>query len=208
MNSRQPGFLRRSASAGAVTLLVAVVAACTGRGGGYLPPGPSASDLMTGTSFSGQASFGFDFSCQDAGGTNPPTGQLTIELSYTDHGTSVLATAPFSVHGVVDEIDPVLESEVCIGKEPPTPGNELIFLGRFKPTSTPPAGFPATCATRAPLCRFEVIVRDNDGDLAPSANDFFSIKLSGATGLTSEFDSATVFYARAGFLAGGNLTVK
>jgi hypothetical protein len=58
------------------------------------------------------------------------------------------------------------------------------------------------------LCRFEVIVRDTDGNLAPSKGDFFSIKLSSATAVTSELDPVTVFYARAGFLEGGNLTVK
>jgi hypothetical protein len=59
-----------------------------------------------------------------------------------------------------------------------------------------------------PSCRFEVIVRDNDGNLAPSKGDFFSIRLSGTTALTSELDPATVFYARAGLLEGGNITVK
>jgi hypothetical protein len=193
-------------------VLVALVAACSGRGGGYLPPGPSTSDQFAGTVFTGQAPFGFDFSCQDAGGTNPPTGQLEIELAYADQGTSALARAPFSIHGVVDTIDPVLASEVCIGTNPPPAGQELIFLGRFKFTSTPPAGPASTCPTRetatSPLCRFEVIVRDNDGNLAPSVNDFFSIKLSSATALSTQLDPVTVFYARAGLLAGGNLTVK
>ena len=32
-----------------------------------------------------------------------------------------------------------------------------------------------------PLCRFEVIVRDTDGNLAGSMGDFFSIRLSTAT---------------------------
>ena len=51
-------------------------------------------------------------------------------------------------------------------------------------------------------------MQDNDRSLAPSTGDFFSIKLStrhvaylGARTL------GTVFYARAGYLAGGNLTV-
>ena len=60
----------------------------------------------------------------------------------------------------------------------------------------------------SPLCRFEVIVQDNDGNLVGSKGDFFSIKLSSATVLDDELDPATVFYARAGYLAGGNLTVK
>jgi hypothetical protein len=58
------------------------------------------------------------------------------------------------------------------------------------------------------LCRFEVIVRDTDGNLGASKGDFFSIKLSSATAVTSELDPLTVFYARAGYLEGGNLRVK
>jgi hypothetical protein len=104
---------------------------------------------------------------------------------------------------------------ICIGQNPPPPPgppNELIFLGRYRPTSPRPPGMLQSCPTRetstSPLCRFEVIVRDNDGNLRPSTGDLFSIKLSSATAVTSELNPATVFYARAGFLAGGNLTVK
>jgi hypothetical protein len=210
-------FLRRSVPVVVAGVLVALVSACTGVGGGYLPPGPnvsdpSVSDIFTSTVFSGRAPFGFTFSCDDKGGLNPPTGQLRIELDYADQGTSVLLGAPFAVHGIVDKIDPVLESEICIGQNPPPGVNELIFLGRYRPTTSPPPGFPKSCPARetktSPLCRFEVIVRDNDGNLKPSKGDFFSIKLSSATAVTSELDAATVFYARAGYLEGGNLTVK
>ena len=137
-------------------MLALTLTACTARGGGQLPPD---------TGFTGPASFGFQFSCQDNGGLNPPTGQLRIELSYTDHGTSLIGSG-FSIHGIVDTLDPVLESEFCIGKNPPPGGNELIFLGRYYLTSSAPDGFPSTCPARAtataPLCRFEVMVRDND----------------------------------------------
>ena len=44
-----------------------------------------------------------------------------IELAYADQGTSVLLGAPFSIHGIVDKIDPVLESMICIGQNPPPP---------------------------------------------------------------------------------------
>jgi hypothetical protein len=37
--------------------------------------------------------------------------------------------------------------------------------------------------------------------------DYFQIRLSSATAVTSELDPATVFYTRAGLLASGNLTV-
>jgi hypothetical protein len=148
-------------------------------------------------------------------GLNPPSGRLHIELSYTDHGTRLLGS-PFSIHGIVDEIDPVLESEVCSGKEPPPGGNELIFLGRYYLTSTAAAGFPSSCPTRetttTPLCRFEVIVRDNDKNHVPSTGDFFQITLSSATAspvtpADSQLDPAAVFYTRGGILSSGNLTV-
>jgi|ERR671919_19486 hypothetical protein len=197
-------FLRRSLALAVAGILIVVLTACTGRGGGYLPP--------DGVVFTGPASFGFDFSCERSSrstSTNPPTGQLRIQLAYTDHGSNPIGSS-FSIHGIVDTIDPVLESAICIGREPPPGGNELIFLGRYRLLAGAPTGFPTTCPTRetrtTPLCRFEVIVRDNDGNLAPSTGDFFSIKLSSATAVTSELP--LVFYARAGFLAGGNLTVR
>jgi predicted small lipoprotein YifL len=202
MKTGTPRRLRRFMTVAAAGILVVLLAACTGRGGGYLPP----DDVFT-----GQASFGFSFSCEDKGGLNPPTGQLRIELAYTDHGSNPIGSS-FGIHGTVDTIDPVLESMICIGQEPPPGGNELIFLGRYRLTSEAPAGFPTTCPTKetptSPLCRFEVIVQDNDGNLAPSMGDHFSIKLSTVTSLVSVLPVGTVFYARAGYLAGGNLTVN
>jgi hypothetical protein len=196
-------FFRRSTLLAAAGILAMVLTACTGRGGGQLPPQSPV--------FNGPASFGFSFSCEDKGGLNPPTGQLRIELAYIDHGSNPIGSS-FSIHGTVDTIDPVVESAFCIGQNPPPGGNELIFLGRYRLTSSAPAGFPRTCLTRetktTPLCRFEVIVRDNDMNRAPSPGDFFSIKLSTVTALTSELDPLAVFYARAGLLSSGNLTVR
>jgi hypothetical protein len=218
MKTGAPPFLRRSVSC-ATVILVAVLTACTGTGGGRLPPTAG---------FTGPASFGFDFSCERSSRStspNPPTGQLRIQLSYTEHGTYLPLGSPFSIHGIVDEIDRGLESMICIGQNPPPGGKELIFLGRYRPTTSAPAGLEA-CPTRetstTPLCRFEVIVRDNDRNRAPSTGDFFSIKLSTVTEsvtedcpdpslptcLITEFPAATVVYARAGLLESGNLTVK
>jgi hypothetical protein len=203
MTIRTRRTLGRTLSVGLAGLTMAALAACTGRGGGYLPPAAPA--------FSDQASIGFTFSCQDAGGINPPTGRLAIELAYADKGTNLLG-GPFGIHGTVDTIDPVLESAICIGQNPPPGGNELIFLGRYSPTGSTPSKFPTSCRTSAksttPSCRFEVIVRDNDGNLAPSKGDFFQISLSSATAVTSTLDPTTVFYTRAGLLGGGNITVK
>jgi hypothetical protein len=198
---RLPRF-RGSLSIAALGILAVGLTACTGHGGGQLPP-----DRVV---FAGPASFGFDFSCQDSGGVNPPTGQLRIQLSYTDHGSNPIGSS-FSIHGIVDTIDPVLESAVCIGKNPPPGGKELIFLGRYWLGSSAPAGFPSTCTARktatTPSCRFEVIVRDNDMDRAPSTADYFHIALSSGTTVTSQLDPATVFYTRSGLLSSGNLTV-
>ena len=62
--------------------------------------------------FTGPASFGFTFSCEK--------GDLKIELSYNDKGSNPLGSS-FGIHGIVDTIDPVLESEICIGENPPPP---------------------------------------------------------------------------------------
>jgi len=176
MKTVAPRFFRRSILIAAAGILAVVLTACTGRGGGQLPPGASVgSDPFPSVVFTGPASFGFSFSCEN--------GSLRIQLSYTDDGSSLLLGSPFSIHGTVDQVDPVVESAVCIDHNPPPPPeNQLIFLGRYQLTSSPPAGFPSTCATEetptTPLCRFEVIVQDNDRDYAPSQGDFFSIKLS------------------------------
>jgi hypothetical protein len=189
----------------AVVLVVTVLSGCDGRGGGQLPAAAPV--------FTGPASFGFTFSCERSSKStspNPPAGRLRIEVSYTEHGSWVLGSG-FTVHGTVDVLDPVLESAICIGDNPPPTPNELIFLGTYRAPSSGTAGFPRSCPAKAssgvPLCRFEVIVRDNDLSRGPSTGDFFSIQLSGATALTSELDPATVFYARTGLLQSGNLKV-
>jgi hypothetical protein len=194
MKSNTPTFLWRFMSLAVAGILMVVLAACTGRGGGYLPP--------QSPGFTGQAAFGFTFKCEG--------GDLDIELAYTDKGSNPIGSS-FGIHGTVDTIDPVTESMICIGQEPPPGGNELIFLGRYRLISESPALFPTSCRTQtstSPLCRFEVRVQDNDQNSAPSPGDFFSIKLSSATALTSELDPMKVFYAREGYLAGGNLTVR
>ena len=203
---RGTSFIRRFLPLAVAGILVVVLAACTGRGGGYLPPGAS---VGTGVVFTGQASFGFSFSCE--------RGDLNIELAYNDKGSNPLGSS-FGIHGFADTVDPVLESQFCIDDNPPPPPeNQLIFLGRYRLTSSAPSGFPAACKTTTPSCRFEVIVQDNDRSLTPSTGDFFSIKLSTITTdcsgnppdpTCSQLPPLSVFYARAGFLAGGNLTVR
>jgi hypothetical protein len=197
--------LRRSLLVAAAGILAVALTACAGHGGGRLPP--------DGTVFTAPATFGFSFSCERSSRStnlNPPTGRLRVQLAYRDHGSNPIGSS-FGIHGIVDEIDPVLESMICIGEEPPPGGNELIFMGRYRLVSSAPEGFPSTCPARetetTPLCRFEVIVRDNDMNGAPGSGDYFQISLSSETLLVGELDPATVFYTRAGVLSSGNLTV-
>jgi hypothetical protein len=197
--------LRRSLSVAAVGIVAVGLTACTGGGGGQLPP--------DGVAFTGPATFGFSFSCERSSRStslNPPTGRLRIQLAYSDHGSNPIGSS-FAIHGIADKIDPLVESAICIGDEPPPGGNELIFLGRYRLASPAPEGFPSTCPARetetTPLCRFEVIVRDDDMNGAPGTGDYFQIRLSSGTVLDDELDPATVFYTRAGVLSGGNLTV-
>jgi hypothetical protein len=193
---------RRSRTGGLMLLaLVAVlVVGCSGTGGGWLPPSPPA--------FSAQASFGFSFSCERSSQSfslNPKPARLKIQLSYSDKGSNPLG-GPFSIHGEADKIDPTIESMICTGENPTASIGQLTFLGTYYPTSA--QGQFGMCAKDSSSpCRFEVTVRDNDRDRAPSKGDFFSISLSSSSVQSFELDPATVIYSRAGILGGGNIKV-
>ena len=101
-----PRFFRRSVLLAAACILAVVLTACTGRGGGYLPPG---SDQFP-DRVHRPGVVRLHLQLRGKGGMNPPTGQLRIELAYTDQGSSPLGS-PFGIHGIVDKIDPVLESD-------------------------------------------------------------------------------------------------
>ena len=116
-------------------ILAVVLMACTGSGGGYLPPD---------TVFTGRATFSFNFSCEDKGGINPPTGQLRLQLTYTDHGTGPLFDSPFSIQGTADRLDPVVESMFCIRAESAGARPEPADLrGPLPADDTAAGGFPA-----------------------------------------------------------------
>jgi hypothetical protein len=196
--------LRRGLSVAAAGILAVALTACSGHGGGQLPPDDVA--------FMGPATFSFSFSCERSSrSTNlhPKPGRLRIQLTYHDHGKNPIGSS-FAIHGFADEIDPVIESMFCIGDEPPPGGTELTFMGRYRLVSSAPEDFPSTCPAHetetTPMCRFEVTVRDNDMNASAGIGDYFEIRLSSATVL-GELDPATVFYTRAGVLSKGNITV-
>ena len=89
MKTGVPRLFRRPIVLAAVGILAVLLTACTGSGGGYLPPNEPAG-------FTGKATFAFHFSCEDKGGINPPTGQLRIQLTYRDHGSNPIGS-PFSI---------------------------------------------------------------------------------------------------------------
>ncbi len=197
-------YVWRSLLVATAGILAVALTGCSAHGGGQLPP--------DGVVFTGPATFGFNFSCErSARSTNlhPKPGRLRVQLTYHDHGSNPIGSS-FGIHGIADEIDPVLESMICIGDEPPLGGNELFFMGRYRLVGSAPDGFPSTCPARetdtTPLCRFEVTVRDNDMNGGPGTGDYFEIRLSSGTVL-GELDPATVFYTRGGVLSRGNITV-
>ena len=83
------------------------------------------------------------------------------QLAYIDHGSNPLGS-PFAIHGIVDTIDPVLESAICIGQNPPPPETadlpgplpaDVIGAGGL-PRDLPDAGDgPRRCAASRSSCR-------------------------------------------------------
>ena len=205
-----PPISCRSIAPVALIVVAIVVTGCTGRGGGWLPP--------DGVLFSDQATLGFSFKCErssEAFELNPKPGRLHIQVSYNEHGAylglgDIAAGGPFSIHGVVDDIesdliDPNLESMACINDASDTVPGQLLFLGRYRVTSGDAPQF-ASCRTNTPVCRFEIEVQDNDGNMAPSTGDQFSIALTGPALPAFEL-TEPLLYVRGGTLGGGNLTV-
>jgi hypothetical protein len=194
--------LRRSLLVTAAGILAAALTGCSAHGGGQLEP-----DVAAG--FTGPATFGFNFSCErssNALNLHPKPGRFRVQLNYRDHGSNPIGSS-FGIHGIVDELDPILESMICIADEPPPGGNVLSFMGRFRLVGPAPEGFPSTCpeseTDTTPMCRFEVIVRDDDMN---GTGDHFEIRLSTQTEL-GELDPATVFYTRAGVISKGHITL-
>ena len=106
-------------------------------------------------------------------------------------------------------MDPVLESQCCISQNPPPPENQLIFLGRYRQIAGPPGIFQTCRRARRRPRRYAASSHRAGQRPKPDsvAGDFFSIKLSNSIVLSSS-STLTVLYARAGYLAGGNVTVR
>jgi hypothetical protein len=213
MKTGVPRHLRRSLSVAAAGILAVALTACSGHGGGKLPP--------DGPVFTGPATFGFSFSCERSARSlnlHPKPGRMRVQLNYHDHGSNPLGSS-FGIHGIVEEMDPITESMICIADNPPPePGhaNVLTFTGRYWLAGPAPEGFPAECPVRetdtAPLCRFEVTVWDNDVDGSVGIGDSFRIRLSTQTVPLVELDFPApevpeVFYTREGELSSGHITV-
>jgi hypothetical protein len=191
--------LRRFGMIGMATVLTLVLAGCTGRGGGVLAPT---------LGFTGQATIGFSFTCEN--------GRLQLSLEYQDHATNPFG-GPFSIHGVADKISPALESYFCVGdaSNGALPAGEILFQGTYTVQSGRPGMFdPAGCAATFMVgtgeiltgCRFTADVRDS-GARGPSKGDYLSIKLFGGPDTGDTMHTALPIYARDGYLASGNFQV-
>ena len=115
----------------------------------------------------------------------------------------------FSIHGTVDTLDPVLESAICIGQNPPPGGNDSDLPGSL-PDARPrrPRRVPAAVHHRTARCRFEVIVRDNDKNRRSVGRRLLlHHPVERHRRCPPSSIPPTVFYTRAGLLSSGNLTV-
>ena len=197
-----PRLFRRSVLLAAVGILALVLTACRGVGGGQLPPN---------TGFTAPASFGFSFSCEDKGGLNPPTGQLAIQLVLhrPRHQPPRL--------GVLDPRD----------RRPDRPGAGIPDLYRSESASRReradlPGPLPADVVRPGGLPVDLPGARDEDHTAVPLrghrprqrheprpvAGRLLLHQAHERYGLDLPIpDPATVFYARAGLLSSGNLTV-
>ena len=108
-----PRFFRRSVLLAAAGILAVVLTACTGRGGGQLPPDKRARVHRPGV-------VRLQLQLRGQGRPESADRSARIQLAYTDQGTSPIGSS-FAIHGIVDKIDPVLESAICIGQNPPPP---------------------------------------------------------------------------------------
>ena len=204
MKARSRLLLRRSVFLAGIGVLVAVLTACTGRGADTC--------RLTSVAFTGPASFGFTLQLRGQGRREPADRSAAHPALLQRTRQQPRIGSPFGIHGIVDMIDPVLESMICIGQNPPPGGKELIFLGRYRPTTSAPAGFPKSCPTRrrrptaVPFRGHRAGQRQEPARRRRATSSRSRCRAPRQS--PSDLDPATVFYTRAGLLEGGNLTVN
>ncbi len=204
-----PRFFQRSVLLAAACMLALVLTACTGKGGGYLPPSAG---------FTGQASFGFTFSCEK--------GDLKIELSYNDKGSNLQSSARrsgfmASSTGRPSGLNPrpVLARTRLLRRE------QADLLGPLLPDVVGAVGLSIDVPQAGDVDLAAMPLRGHRAGQRPEHEPVHRATSSrsscprnfahttiarpkSSSCVITEFPTASVVYARAGFLAGGNITVK
>ena len=192
--SPRGGIGRRLAAAGMALAAAVTLAACHGKGGGYIgPPIPQSNNPI----FNGRADFGFTFDCGQG-----VKGQIT----YHDRSTKVspIGTVLFPglrLHGTVTNVLVDEDPLDNIPAEPAVTCEDVV--------ETPWAQFQGTYRSQEtkllnkPPGQFTVLVFDQ-GEPGRTRDpnitgDFFSIDLKGGP---------YPLYTRAGYIQGGNVQVN
>ena len=186
-----PRFFQRSVLLAAACILAVVLTACTGKGGGYLPPQKPGVHRPGAVRLHVQLREGWPESAK-------------IELAYNDKGAATRSVRRLEFTASSTRLTRCWNPQFALARIHRPGRNQPIFLGRYSQTSSAPAVFPSTCPERnetTSLCRFEVIVQDNDNNLPHrrGTSSRSSYRARRRTSLNSQWDRC---YARAGLPSG------
>jgi hypothetical protein len=199
--ARRRGIVRRCAAAGMALAALLTFGACKATGGGQIgdpvPSGTLPIDVeppfeIGGGSFTGDANFGFNFTC---GMTAKNKAVIKGQITYHDTGTSVVDTKtfkPIRLHGVVD---PFFTTAANCEQAAQIFLDAAQFEGTYRSQET--------SLLSKPPGRFTVLVFDQGEpgrtkDPAFVTGDGFAIDLKGGP---------YTAYTRAGYIEGGNIQV-
>jgi len=194
--SHRLGIVRRVLVAIVALAALLTMGACRATGGGQIDDLPPSGVFPIGDidgTFTGEANFGFNFTCEM---TAKNKAVIRGEITYHDTGTSVIEGVPYGevrIHGVVDAV--YLTAESC-----ETAAQDYLDMAQFNGTYRS----QDTSLMSALPGRFSVLVFDQGEpgrtkDPAFVTGDGFSIELFGGP-----YD----FYTRAGYIEGGNIQVR
>lgn len=182
---------RRVAAAGMALATALTLAACNGKGGGYIGAPVEGSPV-----FNGRANFGFTFDCEDG-----VKGEITYHDTSTKAGVGAVLFPGLRLHGTVENVLVDTDPLDNIPAEPAVTCEDVVetpwaqFQGRYRSQQT-------NLLSAAPG-KFTVLVFDQGepgGTRDPNiTGDFFSIDLKGGP---------YTLYTRAGYIQSGNIQVN
>jgi hypothetical protein len=184
---------RRIAAAGMAVAAGLTLAACDGRGGGYIGgPIPQTTNPV----FNGDANFGFTFQCGEG-----VKGQITYHDTSTKASPGGLVFPGLRLHGTVtnvlvdSDLDPKTPAKPAVTCDDVEENRYAQFQGTYRSQET-------TLLSKAPGT-FTVVVFDQGEPgrtkEASITGDFFSINLVGGP---------YPLYDRSGYIEGGNIQVN